>query len=58
MKLKYHIEFTETIEDPTMIEPEALSIITEELNEHLRRYLTLAGIWTDEIKIEFDLEEE
>lgn len=58
MKLKYFIEFTETIQDVQDIEPEELSKIQREVKNVLYQYLTYSGAQIEgDINLEFDLEE-
>lgn len=57
MKLKYFIEFTESIEDIQSIEPDELSKIQREIKNVLYQYLTHSGLQIEgNINLEFDFE--
>lgn len=58
MKLKFFIEFSEKIENPSDIESEELSRIAYEVKKHLHKCLKLSGvnIHEDSVKLDFDLE--
>lgn len=59
MKLIYHIEFAEKINDVSDIESGELARIKKELEKRLYQYLTYCGLEiVDGIKLDFDLEED
>jgi hypothetical protein len=58
VELKYHITFSEEVEDISSLDEEELTKIVHEIKEHLHKYLSLGGFCIKgDIEIEFDLEE-
>lgn len=57
MKLKYFVEFTEYIEDLRDITDFELSDIKDDIEHHLKKYISISGARYEDFKLNFDLEE-
>lgn len=56
MKIRYNIEFTELINNPSDLNEEELQLIKQELTSKIHTYMTLAGFQIeDEIKLNFEM---
>ena len=55
MKLKYFVEFTERIDDIRDITDNELSTIKDDIEHHLKKYISISGARFDDFNLNFDL---